>query len=59
MPLYEYRCEQCAEEFEVEQKVSAPKGATCPHCWKRTENRLISRTSFQTKGSGWFRSGGY
>ena len=61
MPIYEYSCERCGT-FEQMQRISDPPLAKCPTC-KRKVRRLISNTSFQLKGSGWYvtdyaRSGG-
>src|SRR5438067_2598130 len=52
MPIYEYRCEHCGV-FEEMQRISDPPLARCPTC-KRKVRRLISNTSFQLKGSGWY-----
>jgi len=52
MPIYEYRCEKCGE-FEHSQRITAPALQRCPTC-KRKVRRLISNTSFQLKGSGWY-----
>ena len=52
MPIYEYRCEHCGD-FEQMQKMSDPPLAKCPKC-KRKVRRLISSTSFQLKGTGWY-----
>jgi putative FmdB family regulatory protein len=52
MPIYEYRCEKCGE-FELSQRITAPALQRCPTC-KRKVRRLISNTSFQLKGSGWY-----
>lgn len=52
-PTYTYECELCNHEFETEHSINAPKGAECPKCGKRTENRLISGSSFQLVGGGW------
>lgn len=30
MPTYEYECEKCKRVFEVDQKISDPKLASCP-----------------------------
>src|SRR5262245_33789997 len=61
MPVYEYRCEHCGD-FEEMQRITDPPLTRCPKC-KRKVRRLISNTSFQLKGSGWYvtdyaRSGG-
>jgi putative FmdB family regulatory protein len=52
MPIYEYRCEKCGE-FEYSQRITDPALQRCPTC-KRKVRRLISSTSFQLKGSGWY-----
>lgn len=54
MPIYEYACGKCEHEFEVEQRMSDPPVKTCPKCRSRKVKRLISRTSFVLKGSGWY-----
>jgi putative FmdB family regulatory protein len=56
MPLYEYQCENCGKTFEIIQKFSDPPLSNCPHsCGKEgTVKRLVSRTSFQLKGGGWY-----
>lgn len=52
MPIYEYRCEACGT-FEEMQRISDPPLAKCLKC-KRKVRRLISSTSFQLKGTGWY-----
>ncbi len=52
MPIYEYRCEQCGE-FEVTQKITERPLAKCPTCRSKV-TKLISNTSFQLKGTGWY-----
>jgi len=52
MPIYEYRCEKCGD-FEETQRISDPPLNRCPTC-RRKVKRLISSTSFQLKGSGWY-----
>jgi len=54
MPVYEYACEKCKHEFEAEQRISDEPIRTCPKCRARKVKRLISRTSFVLKGSGWY-----
>jgi putative FmdB family regulatory protein len=53
MPVYEYACEKCGHEFEREQRISERPVRTCPRCRAPRARRLISRTSFVLKGSGW------
>ena len=52
MPTYEYRCEHCGD-FEKMQRITNPPLSRCPQC-KGSVRRLISSTSFQLKGSGWY-----
>ena len=52
MPIYEYRCGSCGE-FEVMQKMSDKPLTRCPTCRGKV-TKLISSTSFQLKGSGWY-----
>jgi len=52
MPIYEYRCERCGD-FEEMQRITDPPLERCPKC-RRKVRRLISNTSFQLKGSGWY-----
>lgn len=53
MPIYEYVCERCGTHLEVMQKMSDPPLKRCKHCRGKLE-KLISQTSFQLKGSGWY-----
>jgi putative FmdB family regulatory protein len=53
MPLYEYRCKQCKKSFEVLQKINSDPLEHCLHCNGKVE-KLISVSSFQLKGSGWY-----
>src|ERR1041385_3742646 len=52
MPIYEYRCEHCGD-FEEMQRITDPPLSRCPTC-RRKVRRLISNTSFQLKGTGWY-----
>jgi putative FmdB family regulatory protein len=54
MPIYEYACERCEEEFEVEQRITEDPLKRCPKCRSPKVKRLISQTSFVLKGSGWY-----
>jgi len=53
MPIYEYRCDQCNKIFEVLQKISEEPLTTCIDCGSKLE-KLVSRSAFQFKGSGWY-----
>ena len=55
MPIYEYRCQKCGHDLEVMQKVNDPAPDSCPKCGAvQAMERLVSRTSFQLKGGGWY-----
>ena len=53
MPIYEYRCQECGQEFEVIQKFSDEPLSQCKSC-NGSVSKLISQTSFRLKGSGWY-----
>lgn len=53
MPLYEYRCSKCGDLFEVLQKFSDAPLTVHEACGGPVE-RLISRSGFSLKGSGWY-----
>ena len=55
MPIYEYVCSKCRSHFEVIQKVGDPPLKRCSNCKSRLEKK-VSRTSFQLKGSGWYKT---
>ena len=53
MPIYEYVCSKCNRQFEVIQKFSDEPLKTCSEC-KGKLNKIISQSSFQLKGAGWY-----
>jgi putative FmdB family regulatory protein len=53
VPIYEYQCTKCGEVFEAFQKISDKPLTQCRFCNSRVE-KLISQSSFQLKGSGWY-----
>lgn len=53
MPIYEYKCSKCGEIFEAFQKINDNPLNKCRFCSGKVE-RLISQSSFQLKGSGWY-----
>lgn len=54
MPIYEYQCKECGGEFEYQQRMSDAPKADCESCGGQLE-RVISRSSFLLKGSGWYK----
>ncbi len=53
MPIYEYRCLRCGQEYEIMHKFSDEPLKKCPDC-NGEVRRLISNTSFILKGTGWY-----
>ena len=53
MPLYEYQCLNCGEQFEVMQKFSDAPLTTHEKCGGEV-HRLLSAPALQFKGSGWY-----
>ena len=53
MPIYEYKCENCGEVFEVRQNYSDEPVTVHEKCGGQVE-KLISAPSFNFKGSGWY-----
>lgn len=56
MPVYEYECKDCAKIFEVQQRMADKPLAVCPECQGEVK-KLVSMSSFQLKGSGWYADG--
>jgi putative FmdB family regulatory protein len=52
MPVYEYECQKCGT-FETTQRITEEPLIKCPTC-KGKVKKLISNTSFQLKGTGWY-----
>jgi len=53
VPIYEYQCTKCGEVFEAFQKITDEPLSQCKFCRAKVE-KLISHSSFQLKGSGWY-----
>ena len=53
MPIYEYRCSKCGNEFEEWQKITDPPTQECNRCGGKA-SRLISPSTFILKGTGWY-----
>lgn len=61
MPIYEYECQTCGYRFDKKMKLEEAN-PPCPNsnqgkkCGKVTK-KLVSLTSFQLKGGGWYKDG--
>ncbi|RJR22782.1 MAG: zinc ribbon domain-containing protein [Nitrospiraceae bacterium] len=53
MPIYEYKCTKCNQQFEIMQKISDEPLTQCSSCGGEVK-KLITNTSFVLKGSGWY-----
>ena len=54
MPIYEYKCRKCGEIFELMESIhSDVHERKCLKCGG-TAKRIISLSSFQLKGTGWY-----
>lgn len=59
MPIYEYKCGECATIFEAARSVdSRDKLIFCrtPRC-PGEGKKIVSKTSFILKGGGWYEDG--
>ena len=56
MPIHEYRCRNCGDQFEIIQRVSDRPLQTCQSCGGPLE-KLLSRSTFALKGGGWYADG--
>ncbi len=56
MPVYEYECTDCRKVFEIQQKMSDAPLTVCPEC-EGAVKKLMSMSSFQLKGGGWYADG--
>ncbi|TVQ94584.1 MAG: zinc ribbon domain-containing protein [Deltaproteobacteria bacterium] len=54
MPIYEYRCPECGNEFEKMMKMSAAP-PPCPECGHEEVVKKVSASAFVLKGSGWYK----
>jgi putative FmdB family regulatory protein len=53
MPIYEYQCDKCGAHLEVLQKMGDKPLSRCSKCSGKVR-KVVSRSSFQLKGSGWY-----
>jgi putative FmdB family regulatory protein len=53
MPIYEYGCDSCGDEFEQVQGFSDRPLKKCKKCGGKLK-KLVSMSSFHLKGTGWY-----
>ena len=56
MPIYEYQCNKCSKIYEIWQKISGTPPDKCTECGGPL-HKLVSLSSFQLKGGGWYVDG--
>lgn len=60
MPIYEFKCRNCGQEFEF-LKIKSDETVQCPKCQAKGEGNLEKKppkgTSFTLKGKGWYKDG--
>ena len=56
MPIYEYECMNCRTVRELWRSFSDPEVIECPEC-SDPLHKLVSQSSFQLKGKGWYADG--
>ncbi len=52
MPIYEYQCKKCGNEFDYLVLGSDDEPERCPSCNAKKIARLMSACSFVSKGKG-------
>ena len=53
MPIYEYRCQKCAHEYEKREGFDAPAQQRCPKC-RGKALRVLHAAPIVFKGSGFY-----
>lgn len=56
MPVYEYECSSCGKVFEVQQRMADAPLTDCLECDGRLK-KVVSMSSFQLRGGGWYADG--
>lgn len=54
MPIYEFNCTQCSNQWDELLKQSDPDPEICPKCGKASVQRWVSAAAFRLKGAGWY-----
>jgi putative FmdB family regulatory protein len=51
VPIYEFRCDDCAERFEELLRTQDAAGVACPACGSQALTRLVSRFATEWRPS--------
>ncbi|MFA6033938.1 MAG: zinc ribbon domain-containing protein [Myxococcota bacterium] len=54
MPIYEYQCGGCGKVMEVYLHQGEKPPKKCDICGAAKLKRIVSRSGFQLKGTGWY-----
>ena len=54
MPIYEYVCQSCGDDFEKLTSYSDRSVPACPTCHGTSVERQLSTPAIHFKGSGWY-----
>ena len=54
MPIYEYVCQSCGDDFEKLTSFSNTSVPACPSCHSTSVERQLSTPAIHFKGSGWY-----
>ncbi len=53
MPLYEYRCKKCGDDFELFHRINEDaSNLPCPKCGEKGPEKRMSAVSSTNKGNG-------
>ncbi len=54
MPIYEFNCTECSNQWDELLKRSDPDPEICPKCGQASVQRWVSAAAFRLKGAGWY-----
>ena len=54
MPTYQYRCQKCNHNFEIEQRISEDPLQQCPDCRNNSLKRVIGNVGLAFNTSGFY-----
>lgn len=54
MPIYEYECDDCGHNFEIEQPITSKPKRKCPECGGRVQRIISGNVGFLFKGTGFY-----